>query len=428
MTVAEPRFTAVAVLALLAGCTSPQLASGPSPTPPDYPVVAIIDSGINPYHTAFASNDPALADFIASLRDRQGRPPSEVQLSGTGDYASRIAADRRFWEAAEPGRLYWFVGTRVLALSSDVQGAVAVLDEEGHGTSVASVIREVSPVAVILVVETVVAESEPPESMIPTAVALQHLTGLDWVDVVSLSIGPAWGAERLGSNDIAKATMALAEEGKLLVVAAGNQPNHPATGATAGPPWVMSVTGGRNDSYGRTIFSAQAEDLVSDYYKPRAASEASIDDYHEGLGTSYAAPTVAGVAARALDALRASGASVVPSELRPLLNQTAVYWNLTDWTPVEPHPDPLQTSLRSTVPVANPWLQMGWGYVGPEHADLLAQAYLGTWTPPPKPPEAVEYMAAQHQARIAYWDARLDGQAEPPPDPAPPAPRPPSAR
>ena len=69
--------------------------------------MAIIDTGVNPYHDAFRAhpNDLSVDDYplVASGAEM-------VNLSLNGTYEERLAADEAFWAGAAEGRLTPFLG------------------------------------------------------------------------------------------------------------------------------------------------------------------------------------------------------------------------------------------------------------------------------------------------------------------------------
>src|SRR5687767_7760345 len=91
---------AVFLLVALAGCTGGTLdpvASAPPANPiPKPTIVALIDSGINPYHVAFQSDGIHAPD---ASRLAVGATP--VALAAEGTYAERRQQDRDFWTNAE---------------------------------------------------------------------------------------------------------------------------------------------------------------------------------------------------------------------------------------------------------------------------------------------------------------------------------------
>jgi subtilisin family serine protease len=405
--IVNARLSLVVACGLLAGCTAPGTIPPPSdgPTPP-WVVVAVVDTGINPYHEDFRTEDPGVEEAVQELRGPNGLGPIHLRLTFTGTFEANREADRDLWAGLSHGTLYWFEGTRILGYSTSVDRTLfsntsetMILDDFGHGTPIASVILTAAPSALILAVETDGFDLEEPTAS-PPVEGLNALERLSWVDVINLSMGLVGGGFKPSELEAAAATERLTARGTSVVASAGNDPHHPITSPFAGPPWVIAVSGTMPDHSGREPYYAQTTDVVATATQ-WAASHNHTTAYEENFGTSFAAPVVAGVLAHALHLLRAEGHDVAATDLRPFLNQTATYWGPQDWR--------LNTTGGIgglSAPILLPWQQMGWGYVGPEHAAAIAQAYLGTLPPPPKPPEAVAYMEAQQDAREAYWSSR----------------------
>jgi hypothetical protein len=140
----------VLLAALLAAVSLsvPARAAAPAPTA----VVALVDTGINPYHAAFRDRSPRAYAYPGTYLP--GYPKNAVPLRITldaRDYASAVRADcARVWSKVKPGVLYWFPGTKIVgAVSFDLTrpGAncaaspptgMPVLDELGHGSMTAS--------------------------------------------------------------------------------------------------------------------------------------------------------------------------------------------------------------------------------------------------------------------------------------------------
>ena len=81
-------------------------------------------------------------------------------------------------------------------------------------------------------------------------------------------------------------------------------------------------------------------------------------------------------------------------------------YNSTDFDPPDPGPNPVDLIGLPSIPILpTPWVQMGWGYVGNDTWKTIVATLQGN-PPPPKPPEAVAYMAQQQAAREAYWSNR----------------------
>jgi hypothetical protein len=141
------RHAAVALLAL-AAFTRPVAAT----TPPSTAVVAVVDSGINPYHVAFRDTSPRANAYPGTYLPGYPKNATALRLTlGTGDYWAAVRKDcDRVWSKVRPGRLYWFPGTKIVgAVSFDLlqtgnlcatgkpAGGV-ILDTLGHGTMTAS--------------------------------------------------------------------------------------------------------------------------------------------------------------------------------------------------------------------------------------------------------------------------------------------------
>lgn len=136
---------------LLVALAAPS-SSEAAPSPGAQAVVAIVDTGINPYHATFRDRS-ALAQRHPS-RYLPGYPKDAVALRLTldaADYWKALKADcQRVWSRVRPGRLYWFPGTKIVgAVSFDLTqrpadcraaepSAVPVLDDHRHGTMTAS--------------------------------------------------------------------------------------------------------------------------------------------------------------------------------------------------------------------------------------------------------------------------------------------------
>lgn len=376
---------------------------GPRP----HVVVAVVDTGINPYHQAFRASRPAPASYIP------GYPANATSMPLTlgPDYAADVKADDALWKALKVGELRYVPGTRIVGVISfglsTYQNAAAntvpVLDEDGHGSCTSSRVALSGPDVDIVMVETGPVELDQ---------ALAWASSQPWIDIVSVSIGPLFNLplQWPGYVGDANPTKAAWDSGKLVFAAAGNDPSLSITSYLSGPQWVVSVGGALPQDSGDPATASKAMDVVSDY-RPSCADHDSVDGVHERAGTSFGTPTVAGAVGQALHAVRAqvgwlggtTQASMVPggpglladgltnAELRAAMNAVAHYWETGRW------------SLNFSAPIAPaPWVQMGWGYIGPDDGAALAQVLLAG-TLPEKPAEAQTYMDAVQIARIQMW-------------------------
>lgn len=399
--------------------------------------VGVVDSGINPYHEQFRDSEARLPPWLVDATT--GKAPVPLLLSPRGSFEERRHADNAVWKDVEGGKLYWFVGTRLLAISFDqAPRSARILDDDvigGHGTGVASAVRFVSPGAWIVMVQAgaeLAEQGEAPLSDLHEAVeGVRWLARQPWVDIVSLSyISPGNIPLLWETAGYPEATRSLVAAGKVYVNSGGNYPTPGVMSGASGPPWAISVGAAENVTHGADPDTTKIGiDVVANATQWLAAHEAS--EYRWKSGTSFSAPTVAGALAQGLLELRAhygyeglesgslcacGGLNVTAGGLRDALNRSAVYWNTTDYDGTRPvgSDDPVFRVLEATIPIGPaPWLQMGWGYVGQDSWVTIAQALEGH-PPPQKPPEARQYMALQQQLREEYWSLNPFGPAPSP--------------
>lgn len=422
------RLGALLITTLLAGCLSPGTGGNGGSVvgvaEPPWVAVGIVDSGINPYHNVFQDPGAVLPPGVVDART--GLPPVPLQLSQEGTFDERVTADRAMWKSLEKGTLYWFRGTRVLGYSLlDNPGEDRFIGNTFHGTGVASVLRNLSREAWILVVQirfdlVVAGEEDPLPAFLDAADGVAWLADQPWVDVVSLSIGAEGNPPLPELEAIAAATHRAVDAGKVVAVGAANLPSPTVQSGTNGPPWVISVGGAEGSTRGVSPQSGQIVDVVADYTRTVAGTEP--DEYLTLHGTSLSTPVVAGAVAQALLELRVAadhdggptgdvrcpclGRNITQGELRQALNATAAYFSTAEWAPLNYSNDPVMLAAFATAPVLPaPWVQMGWGYVGAETVPLLVAALRGEALPE-KPAEASQYMATQQALREAYWNAR----------------------
>ena len=308
--------------ALLAGCLGGDVApaaatdaNAPATPAGPHAVVALIDTGINPYHVDFRDNT-ALAHVHPSVY-LPGYPADAVRVDLTldaKDLDAALEADKDAWASLKPGTLYWFAGTKVSAYAPDAGLAedVGLLFSAGHGTMTAS--RAAGN-----------GYSLCPECRI---VAVQGFSGpavtwaseQAWIDVQSNSWSPAvvfQQADAAQEPGLAAAFEAAAKR-HAVFGSAGNGAmgklgvlGHPSfTRSTSGPRGVMSVGGHDNGEV--ILWSGSWPHLVADACDNWAAVGDSLDEYspREGGGTSSASPYAAGEAARlVLEAKRLLGAA-----------------------------------------------------------------------------------------------------------------------
>lgn len=408
---------------LLAGCATP-LAGGPplismaAPSSPPRVVVALVDTGIQPFHEAFRLPPHWDTQWIQSL-------PNVTVVSAGFREKALSPADWQF----EKGQLYWFEGTRVLAasLNREVDEAFSgpnrpIWDEAGHGTITASIVAQASPNAFIVMAEASSVRD-----------SLEWVRDQPWIDVVSMSIGApplpfsVTNAATPGGYPPPGVLHEMVLQGKMVFQAAGNEPILTVP-TEEGLPWVVAVGSADAVQRGTSPFSRVPPDFVANETHDHVADRDDLTGYRSAAGTSVAAPLAASVASEVVYALRAEvgqtggitdgalvtggGRRVTESDLRDALNASAMLWGSADYRldlarasagdvamPLLPEAD--------GVPVG-PWVQMGWGWLGEPVVGTTLDFLRGTSSPSAKP-EAAAYMEAAYGLREAYWDLPVHG-------------------
>lgn len=391
---------------VFAGCTGTPGSTTTEPAPnasrPSQVVVAVIDSAVNPYHASYHALEPIPESILATLTDSEGRPPMTVELTMTGSWEERRDADKAIWDNIEPGRLVYFAGTRLLAVSFGGN----IIDGGSHGTGTTSAVFAANPEAIVVLAQGVGG---------PDAEAWAATT--PWVDILSESYGLYCGQpvlELLPGNSTAKHNLMAWNRGKVPVGAADNTPCPAMNDGTSGPPWVVGVSGDHPAPEGscREPVSGNFPDFTADFTQELPYGN-NLNETSTVSGTSFATPMTAGSFSRALLQVRQAwghvggivngslalgpdGMSLNHIGLRDAFNQTAVYFDLS-----------AVCNEPGSVPVnpAAPWIQMGWGHVDGEIGDAAAALILGQAEPAPKDDAAVVYMESVYAYRQQAWNA-----------------------
>lgn len=297
-------------------------------------VVALQDSGINPYHQVFRNSDPRFLEHPSTYLP--GYPanakPLRLTLTGQKDWAAAVKKDCAVWQTVRRGELYYVPGTRIVgAISFSPQtkiscpaatGRPPILDFNGHGTMVAS--RAASN-AYGGCRECLVVMVQYPANALETEAAYGALDWLgantSWIDVESHS----WGPLLFGAWDPTDRAFLVAGGAGLARRSERNAQRHPAFWASgnglAGRGGVLGAPGtatapqigpsafavGGHDSGQVTAWTGFPPHLVSDACASWAAKRDHLTESGDSIGggTSAATPFVAGGAARMLREARA---------------------------------------------------------------------------------------------------------------------------
>lgn len=284
-------------------------------------VVALVDTGINPYHVTFRDDSPEAFVHPSDYIDGYSEDAVALNLTfAAKDYWSAVKADcEAVWSQLEAGQLYWFPGTKIVGgvflhdartvdCSAEEPGAAGLLDQGGHGTMVAS--RAASfeygacPGCKVVAIEGFSTES-----------TVWGGENAAWIDAQSNSWGPflpLWSPVAevpilAGSNPEFVAAVEKAAQQHLSFWASGNGAltrlgvlGHPTVVDPRMTPSIVMVGG--HDSGQVNTWPDWPPHVVSDSCNSWAADHRSLDHSAEdiGGGTSGASPFAAGMGVRVL--------------------------------------------------------------------------------------------------------------------------------
>jgi hypothetical protein len=383
----------------------------------DHVVVAVVDTGINPYHHFFRA--PALDRHPRSWL--RGFPASakSVRLSlGAKDHAAANAADADTWDSLERStynaaddtydtHLYTFPGTRVVAGVSfgEFEDPLApspdarpVRDEYGHGTHSAGLAAGANLTAAdgnVLVVAVEVGQGMFEDG-------IRWAARQPWIDAISVSLGARANLpvtqSPLGDRTGAEwATREAHRSGKPVFIASGNgvsgtglAPDHCTTYTSefTGPAWVTRIGAAEpksgNPSWWHCVpVEATARtDVDSPSYDSVAAASTAT-------GTSAATPNAAGHFAHLLLAGRRAGSPATRLAMLDHLLHAAA-----------PPPAAPGAHEPSVQPVS--LADQGYGLIDQAALDAATKRLLARTGPAPRP-ETETWFANDAAIRTALW-------------------------
>lgn len=380
-------------------------------------VVAVVDTGINPYHEYFHARGPLYRNSKPSsvtravLKEFGIKKSHIIEITRTGDFARDFAKDKKQFDRIKKGQPYWFKGTNIIGVSFLGKGERLRPDGDAstHGIGTAASVLTANPDAIVVPVEDMIPEAE--------RWAFTHPA----VDIVSTSYGPATSYPTL--TNLSSSYKGVVENGKAHFGAAANDPTYSTLDQTSGPWWTIGIAGFEEGaSNGRQLSSGNIPDFVGDFTQELPYCRSCETGYESVGGTSFATPRSAGTFSKILlEARRAAGhvGGIVKGKkpmmvkgsrsfsvwrLRRALEIAAYYPGVADYG-TEGGADP------TSVPVidAAPWVQTGWGLVSPARQykvvqQALAQLGIRGKATRTKPQEACDFMTANMEARHAYWD------------------------
>ncbi|MEA2124532.1 MAG: serine protease [Solirubrobacteraceae bacterium] len=349
-------YTATAALAPARGYSGPAPAPAPGTGPGgigDATVVAVLDTGINPYHWDFAASRmpqqrntttgddmpldrPAsqwLTGFAATTGfasfDRVDLTLEENDATQRNDELREVDAGK--WDAVQvstPQTLhaYWFPGTKVIgALTFNAGGQILGADDDhGVGTTSSAVgnLHGTCPECLLFFIQTPDGDDALGEKAIDWAMQQP------WIDAISNSYGygsnDVYGRDRIYAGSNTALQRNASDRGQTIFFSAGNGienaflvPNQTTFSSQEGPDWIMTVgavSPGPDDTYepivtgaldanGPYLGAGKPVDVAgvgSDYPTAYGAATVSATGSIGFGGTSNATPQVTGLYARSL--------------------------------------------------------------------------------------------------------------------------------
>lgn len=397
-------------------------------------VIADLSTGANPYHQVFRRPDWTQHPSTVIPGFPVDAPALNLTLGP--DLADDEELDRQKWLDMQPGVVYWIPGTNLLYLRTRyADEAFPGADHDdlpyetaNHGTLTSGVIADACPDCYLLIVSDpeggftysldFIARNTP---WVDVAASTQHATQVYPESAEEIATALLLSGLMGPLSEYASAAKRWAGTGRLYFVGSGNFPissvGYPLPVPTSDrslPPWFTLVGGAYAECRASEANAGRPTEFASEYAAVAPANN-SIYDYQDVSGTSFSTPLVATRFAQALKRVRAqlgdtreqgvywSGTPQNSSFLADgVLTRDELYQafaQAADLFQADQYTGPCG---GNSVPVSpQPWLEMGWGYVGPNEAELAADLILGLRQAPAKPAEQSEYMDAYLSAREA---------------------------
>lgn len=300
-----PRHLSLALAAVTLLGTGQAAVAAPRKAPRPTVVVAVSDSGINPYHAAFyrPRNTAHPCTYVAGFSCDV--PALRLSVGRYADYAKAVAADRAVWDSVTPHRWYWIPRTNIIGAVCDSEFSdlthpdtgeptTCILDDNGHGTGTASSIVSEAPDALLLVHEGSTTAAD-----LKTAPVLPDVQSHSWGPPAPLPLH-AVDPVLPDSSDNFCDTQRRPES--LFFIAAGNEAPFPSIADCDRRAPDIHIVGGGYPGYW-TFASWSAFDFASWFCRP-VALRGATKGVEDNCGTSFSAPTAAGAVADALLRLR----------------------------------------------------------------------------------------------------------------------------
>ena len=313
MSYAKAASAAVSLTLVAGAALAPGAGAAPSPPRAPETVVALIDTGINPYSPAFRDTSKLARRHPSTYLPGYPKDAIALRLTLGVPYEEAVERDEAVWKSVQTGKLYWVPGTRIVGAISFGAGGTScpspvevppvgaylqeqcpehrILDDHGHGSMTASraagAPSSLAPGSRIVAIEGLGARS------------VQWAADQGWIDVqsnswISLVPPPVPSAVTEAFSDAAARMLTLAASGNGTAYLAGVAPTPTHLLSTA-PPGVVLVGG--HDNGKMTLWSGSPPHVVADAYAGMTAIARSVEEMRPdpiACCTSAASPYAAG--------------------------------------------------------------------------------------------------------------------------------------
>lgn len=360
-------------------------------------VVAVLDTGINPYHAFLYKGSPIYPDQApnsvtpAVLAEFGIDEKHIIDAKPSGDYGKDFLRDREIWNGIERGKPYWIKNTNMIVASfvePRISQIPVLADDNTHGVGTSASVLTANPEAIIFFIEMGAdgLGEEESHTYVFTHPAVDMLsTSYGVSEALGLAPAVEYGAFHATFEGVVNL-------GKLHFSSGGNGPGLSTHRAGAGPWWSIGVSGYEEGSNnGRTILSGNFPDFIADFTQELPYCLSCEDGYEFVGGTSFSTPRSAGVTSKILLEVRrelghlggilvregqapvmaeGKGQSVSNWQIRRALEEAAYVPAVTDFQPAALVDEAAGLGLSFGLPInpAAPWLQVGWGEISADPA------------------------------------------------------------
>lgn len=374
-----------------------------------FTVVAVVDTGINPYHEDFSA--PELTTHPSRYVTGFPKDALSLELSlNETDLDSALEADAARWRSVPEAKPVWIPGTNIIAAVNVGARAQGFFDNTDHGTATASLaggrVHGPGTNDILIVVVN------------DWDFGFRWAARQPWIDVITNSWGPLLPYPY--DADTARTSRRATRSGKTVCFASGNSASPSVMWSSAGPSWTVNVGAVSKTTRGDHVYSNYPNDVVG-YSHVLAATNDSVEEENRYAGTSFSAPSVCGQMARVISEARgrvgdfsegtpsghvvrgrrAGRGALKDGVITRREIERAV--ELTARPPEASPPDPTKDPWAVPAPPLVSFLRDGYGIVDRSTATGALRVLLGG-KPAPKRPLEDGWAALGDQIRDSLWD------------------------